>query len=174
MLDGVAAPFDPPLPGLRPVVAGGGPVQVAAVPPVALGPPAGGGDLPADTAAAAIGPLTAPGGRAAFVLTPPTTAIETAGPVPPVMPQAAADTRGAWGVQVGTFEQEASGLTRLQEVMAAHPRLLGIGFPNIVRAETESGVLYRARIYGISYESAASACALLTRQGTTCLTLAPQ
>ena len=174
VLADVVPPFQPPLPGLRPVASGGPvPVQVASVEPVALGPPAGGGDLPAD-AAAALGALSPPGGEAAFVLSPPTTAIETAGPVAPVMPQAAAAGRGSWGVQVGTFEQEGSGLERLQEVMAAHPRLLGIGFPNIVRAETESGVLYRARIYGISYEAAAAACGLLPRQGTTCLTLAPQ
>ena len=169
------APIIPPLPGTRPVFGQAASIQVASAAPVPLDRPAASVTVGPTVAsdAAPIAPARPPGGATAFVLAPPSNAVQTAAPVrPATIP--AGSAAGYWGVQIGTFETEMGGLERLRAAMTAHPRLLGGGFPNVVRAETETGTLFRARIYGVSYESAVSACAVLIRQGDSCLTLAPQ
>lgn len=80
---------------------------------------------------------------------------------------------GGWAVQVGAFNNpalanSATAVAREQarDVLgAAHPVVAGVRQPN--------GMLYRARLTGLSHEGAARACERLARSRTSCMLVSP-
>ncbi len=92
----------------------------------------------------------------------------TAAPVP-----AYRGTPGQWAIQVGAFGNEglariAVGTAREQAgtvLSGARPAVAGVREPH--------GKLYRARLEGLSRDSAMQACERLSRSRTTCIVLSP-
>lgn len=72
-----------------------------------------------------------------------------------------------WWIQVGAFGSRAQGEARLAEVRARHPNRFG------ARSTTVSpvGALFAARFAAKSRAGAETACAALTAEGETCMTL---
>ncbi|MCQ4161608.1 SPOR domain-containing protein, partial [Roseomonas sp. GC11] len=91
-------------------------------------------------------------------------------PVPVVAAPAAASSGGSWGVQVGAFANATLARSAANE---ARGRLgLNSAKPAVEPVSQGSGTLYRARVIGLSRESAQSACDKLRSQGA-CIIVSP-
>lgn len=97
-----------------------------------------------------------------------------AAPLPRLRPVAAAaeNRRGDWGIQVGAYADPANSESAIAAARARAGGLLAGTRPAIVPVQ-RSGVLYRARLVGLSAESAAAACARLAGEGMDCFTVPP-
>ncbi|HEY1930702.1 MAG TPA: lytic transglycosylase domain-containing protein [Acetobacteraceae bacterium] len=81
---------------------------------------------------------------------------------------------GDWGIQVGAYDKEglarvAVGIARNQarvQLAAAHGAVISV--------RTAHGVLWRARLTGVSRETAVEACGRLSHSHTGCIVLSPQ
>jgi hypothetical protein len=95
--------------------------------------------------------------------------------MPPGVAAAAAPARrdeGAWGIQVGAFA--TPGMAR-DAADAARQRLAGRGETVVgVAAKPGGGVLFRARVTGLSAESARAGCARVSSVGGPCIVVSPQ
>ena len=90
-----------------------------------------------------------------------------------VVPVAAASTRrGDWGIQVGAYADRLESENALAAARARGGELLAGTQPAITSVQ-RSGVLYRARLVGLSAEDATTACARLSGQGMDCFTVPP-
>ena len=80
---------------------------------------------------------------------------------------------GTWAIQVGAFANEeiASAATRAARD-AARPEL-GSARPNVSPVRQARGTLYRARLQGLSRDSATQACERLVKAKTTCMVVSP-
>jgi hypothetical protein len=80
---------------------------------------------------------------------------------------------GAWAVQVGAFANE--GLATAATVSARdHAReVLGSARASVTTVRQPHGMLYRARLNGLSRDAAAQACEKLTRTRTSCMVVSP-
>jgi hypothetical protein len=95
-------------------------------------------------------------------------------PMPPGVAAAAAPERpeGAWGIQVGAFA--TPGLAR-DAADAARQRLAGRGETVVgVAARPGGGVLFRARVTGLSAEAARAGCARVSSGGGPCIVVSPE
>ncbi len=94
-------------------------------------------------------------------------------PSPVLLPVAvAAARRGGWGIQVGAYPDPANSQSAIATARARAGTLLAGAQPTIVPVQ-RAGTLYRARLVGLSAESAAAACARLAGQGMDCFTVPP-
>ena len=170
----VSVPLPPPVPD-RP---GAGGIVVAS---------AGGGNAGGVSPGAIVGtPITAlrpdlTADRDAHFVLVPSVITPVAAPPPPAVATITApgDLRpspfgsGNWGLQIGAFDSEMVARDRLSRIQTDLATLLGGASPEVRGVLTTTGTIYRARLLGMSYESAATACARLMEQGEACITLAP-
>ncbi len=96
-----------------------------------------------------------------------------------LIPQAQASTLprapvagGAWAVQVGAFasESQARGAIGRAKTQA---RELGTARTSVTSVRQSRGTLYRARVVGLSRDSAVSACERISRARGNCMVLSP-
>lgn len=80
----------------------------------------------------------------------------------------------AWNIQVGAYPKAKDARRRLDEVRALKLTVLRQKTALAVPVSKGKSRLYRARFLGFSEKSAKETCRQLTRQGVSCLTLAPQ
>jgi hypothetical protein len=98
-----------------------------------------------------------------------------AGPPPaPVLVSATtpAARRGSWGIQVGAFPDPASSHAAVASARSRAPGLLA-GTQPVITPVSRNGVLYRARLLGLSADAASAACAALSRGGMPCFPISP-
>jgi D-alanyl-D-alanine carboxypeptidase len=85
---------------------------------------------------------------------------------------ASAATVGNWVVQIGSFGNQASGMQALKQAQRKLTQQSGAkATPVVVPLSTNRGVIYRARLTGMSKDSAESACRVLKGN---CLILSAQ
>ncbi len=141
------APAAVPEPSLRPADASGG-VSIAAAALAALGPSAA--HAAASPAAAGEGPRLTP-------LRAPTAQAPLRAPAPVPRDGGTALAVGDWGVQLGAYRAREQAIARLASVaFGPVPGLTGAG-----REVHAAGSLYRARLTGLSRETARAACEAL-------------
>ena len=93
--------------------------------------------------------------------------------LPVLVPVAAAATRrGDWGIQVGAYADPANSEGAIARARAGARDIL-VGTQPAIMPVRRAGLLYRARLVGLSAESAAAACARLSEQGMDCITVPP-
>lgn len=81
-------------------------------------------------------------------------------------------TEGDFGIQVGAFAKQAAARTAANRATQAVPELLGEARIVVDTQRTENGgVLYRARVIGLSKPTAEEACRNLQESRTDCLVL---
>jgi D-alanyl-D-alanine carboxypeptidase len=78
-----------------------------------------------------------------------------------------------WGIQVGAFSDVATSRAAMDRATARLPGMLGDAVPQIAVLDEEGGRLFRARLVGLSEDTAAQACARLDSAGQPCMTVAP-
>ena len=168
------APYAPPAPALS------APIQVAQLPdPPRLAPmapaPVRVALLPEPpryvpqpsqqfAAASALVPLSPP--RSAFALISPANAA-------PIQPHRGAFAPGAWAVQVGAFANQNMASAATAAARGHAPDVLGGAHTNVASVRQPHGVLYRARLTGLSRDAAAHACERLARARTNCMVVSP-
>jgi D-alanyl-D-alanine carboxypeptidase len=100
-------------------------------------------------------------------------------PPVPVAPAAAApaagfgvSAAGGWGIQVGAFPDPSESRAA---VAAARSRAAGLlaGAQVVIEPVQRGGTLFRARLIGLSANTAALACSALSRGGTPCFMVRP-
>lgn len=137
----------------------GGPDSAATPPPVPAEPE------PAPTVTTV--PLPAPSRGYPVVMRTP------AAPIPALVPVAAAATvAGAWGIQVGAYPDPAHSRNAIAAARARGGALL-VGAQPAITPVQHAGLLYRARLVGLTAETAVAACARLTGQNMNCFTVRP-
>ena len=100
-------------------------------------------------------------------------AIALASPVPVLVPVTApAARRGTWGIQVGAFPDPAASHAAVATARSRAPGLLA-GAQLTITPVSRNGVLYRARLVGLSSDVASAACAALSRGGMPCFPVSP-
>jgi hypothetical protein len=90
---------------------------------------------------------------------------------PPQFTQVAA-IRDGWGIQVGAFPNPATSTAAIETARARAGNFLFGAQPAITRVE-HGGILYRARLMGLSPTSATAACGRLTADGMDCFAVPP-
>jgi hypothetical protein len=97
-----------------------------------------------------------------------------ASPVPAVVQPvvAVAPPRGDWAIQVGTYPDPANAHAAITAARGRIGDLLG-GAQEVVTPVQRSGLLYRARLVGLSADAAGMACARLEATGMDCFTVPP-
>jgi D-alanyl-D-alanine carboxypeptidase len=94
-------------------------------------------------------------------------------PAPVLLPVTApAARRGTWGIQVGAFPDPAASHAAVATARSRAPGLLAGAQPTITPV-SRNGVLYRARLIGLSSDVASAACAALSRGGMPCFPVSP-
>lgn len=93
-----------------------------------------------------------------------------AAPAAPTMKKAP----GGWGIQVGAFNDRASGQRAVANATQRAPALLDRAIPHVMEVSTGKGSLYRARLMGLDEKTARRACTQLAKSGQGCLTVPPQ
>jgi D-alanyl-D-alanine carboxypeptidase len=79
---------------------------------------------------------------------------------------------GGWGIQVGAFPNPATSMATIDMARAQVPDFLSGAQPTITPVQ-HSGILYRARLMGLSATNAAAACVQLAANGMDCFTISP-
>lgn len=80
-----------------------------------------------------------------------------------VAPASPSVANGNWGIQVGAYNSPALSQQSIQAAMGKLRSVLGgQGQPTVVPVTTPQGTVYRARIVGLSPQSAAKACQVLS------------
>jgi hypothetical protein len=89
-----------------------------------------------------------------------------------IVPAATFTSGGEWGIQVGAFPNPDTSRAVIAE---ARTRLGGLlaGATPMVASVRYAGILYRARLVGLSAEQAAVACSALSADGIACIPVAP-
>jgi hypothetical protein len=91
---------------------------------------------------------------------------------PRVMPVSDVTTGGAWAIQVGAYPDAAHSRSAVASARARAPDLL-TGTQPLIMAVQRGGVLYRARLAGLSADRASAACARLSAAGIACFAVPP-
>jgi cell division septation protein DedD len=81
---------------------------------------------------------------------------------------------GQWAVQVGAFANEGQAHAATGSARSAAPQALALAHPMVASVHQSHGVLYRARLIGLSRESAVQACEKLSHSHTNCIVLSPE
>jgi soluble lytic murein transglycosylase-like protein len=92
--------------------------------------------------------------------------------VPRVLPVSEVTTGGGWAIQVGAYPDPANSRSAVASARARAPDLLG-GSQPLIMAVQRGGVLYRARLAGLSADRASAACARLSASGMACFAVPP-
>jgi hypothetical protein len=80
---------------------------------------------------------------------------------------------GTWAIQVGAFANETQARTATETAKRNAADQLAQARPAIGQVKQSNATLYRARLTGLSRESAASACERLAKSRTNCIILSP-
>jgi D-alanyl-D-alanine carboxypeptidase len=80
--------------------------------------------------------------------------------------------QGGWAIQVGAFPNPATSTAAIEMARARAADLLFSARPAIMPIE-HGGILYRARLTGLSANNATAACARLTADGVDCFAVPP-
>ena len=88
-------------------------------------------------------------------------------------PSPTASGAADWGIQIGAFSDAADGVAAINDVVAAMPDVLGSARGQIIEVPTGATPLYRARLMGLDYRSASTACWHLMASGEACMPIAP-
>ena len=81
---------------------------------------------------------------------------------------------GRWGIQIGAYTDPGQARRVAESVRWLAPRELG-GAKAVLGTTAPFGghVLYRARLVGLTFQSASAACGKLSAQAQTCVTVPP-
>ena len=91
----------------------------------------------------------------------------------PVSPRTSGPATGGWAVQVGAFNNEAVASAATQSARGQAREVLAYARTSIAGVRQPGGVLYRARLTGLSRDAATQACERLQRTRTRCLVVSP-
>ena len=80
---------------------------------------------------------------------------------------------GSWAVQVGAFANEGLASAATQSARGQAREVLATAHTVVAGVRQPSGVLYRARLTGLSRDGAIHACERLVRSRTNCLVVSP-
>ncbi len=82
---------------------------------------------------------------------------------------------GTWGIQIGAYNDAASGKQALSVMGRGMPQLLGRTDQVLQKVSTNEGnIIYRARFMGMEQKIARSICAYLVKHGQGCLIVMPE
>ena len=95
-------------------------------------------------------------------------------PKPPAPPKAMAEGTDSWGIQVGAYSVYGTAFQRIHEAIDALPDVLASARTVVDRAFGDSRRLYRARLLGISEQSARNACRTLIIHQFVCVPISPE
>ncbi len=85
----------------------------------------------------------------------------------------ASSTPGGWAVQVGAFNSPGLANSATAAARDQVRDVLGAAHPMVASIRQSNGILYRARLTGLSHGSAAQACERLARARTSCMLVSP-
>lgn len=88
-------------------------------------------------------------------------------------PQTSNSQPGHWAVQVGAFDKMATAHDALNVALKQAPGPLRAAWPMVASVREKHGMLYRARLVGLSHESAEQACQQLAHAHTACFLVSP-
>jgi len=141
-----------------------GPIQVAQLPE-----PPRAAATPARQQVALLSPPTPPPSRRGFQIIPSANAAEA---IPMRRGAAAA---GQWAIQVGAFASESQAQAAVGSAREKAQGELSIAHPRVASVQQARGRLWRARLTGMSRETAVEACEKLTHgRGGNCIVLSPE
>lgn len=148
---------------------GGGRIPVSAPVRVAQLPePPRAAPMPAPQQYALVAPPPPPPGRGFHLI-----ASANAEPVPFRHFEAGAPAAGQWAIQVGAFAREGEANSALGNARE-HARVeLAVAHPYVASVRVTHGVLWRARLTGLSHEAAVQACEKLSRMRMGCVVVSP-
>ncbi len=140
------------------------PVQVAQLPepPRAVA-------MPVPQQYALLSPPPPPPGRGGFHLI----SQANAEPVPFRHAGGAGPANGQWAVQVGAFAREGEANLALGSAREHAHVELAVAHPYVATVHASHGVLWRARLTGLSHEAAIQACEKLSRMRMGCVVVSP-
>ncbi|MBS0644237.1 MAG: lytic transglycosylase domain-containing protein [Acetobacteraceae bacterium] len=92
----------------------------------------------------------------------------------PARRSAAPSGGGQWAIQVGAYGNAAQAHGALASAQQHAHTELGVARPTVANVKQGKTVLWRARMTGLSRESAASACEKIQRGRTSCIVLSPE
>jgi len=95
-------------------------------------------------------------------------------PKPPAPPKAKTEGADSWGIQVGAYSAYGTAFQRIQDAIDALPNVLTTARMVVDRAFSDSRRLYRARLLGISEQSARIACRTLIIRQFVCVPIPPE
>ncbi len=94
----------------------------------------------------------------------------------PIMPRHTGpltSVAGNWAVQVGAFANEGMASAATQSARGQAREVLAYAHTVVAGVRQPGGVLYRARLTGLSHDAAAQACERLQRSRTKCMVVSP-
>jgi len=140
------------------------PVQVAQLPepPRAVA-------MPAPQQYALVAPPPPPPGRGFHLI-----ASANAEPVPFRHFEVGGPATGQWAVQVGAFANESQARLALGNAREHAHVELAVAHPTVASVRASHGVLWRARLTGLSHEAAVQACEKLGRMRLGCVVVSPE
>jgi cell division septation protein DedD len=100
--------------------------------------------------------------------------IPTAQAAEPVPFRRAAGEAGQWAIQVGAYSNQNQAHAALGAAKGRAHAELAVAHPYVGMVHQARGTLWRARLTGLSRESAVQACEKLTRGRTSCIVLSPE
>lgn len=80
---------------------------------------------------------------------------------------------GSWAVQVGAFNNPGLAISATAAARDQVRDVLGSAHPVVASVRQSNGILYRARLTGLSHGSATQACERLVRVRTSCMLVSP-
>jgi cell division protein FtsN len=92
----------------------------------------------------------------------------------PVQHAAAPAAAGRWAIQVGAFGNEGQARAAADAARSQAHDLLGHAHPAVGTVRSASATLYRARLVGLSHDSAVQACEKLGHGHGNCIVLSPE
>jgi soluble lytic murein transglycosylase-like protein len=95
-------------------------------------------------------------------------------PVPFRHYEAAGPAKGEWAIQVGAFARENEANLALGNAREHAHVELAVAHPHVASVHASHGVLWRARLTGLSHEAAVQACEKLSRMRMGCVVVSPE
>jgi cell division protein FtsN len=80
---------------------------------------------------------------------------------------------GQWAIQVGAFSNQGQAQTALNQARGQARTELSVGRPYVGAVRQKNGLLYRARMTGLSKDTAVQACEKIARGRMNCIVLSP-
>jgi hypothetical protein len=80
---------------------------------------------------------------------------------------------GQWAIQVGAYSTEGLAHAAVGTAREQAPTVLAVAHPSVAGVRQSRGVLYRARLTGLSRDAAVQACERLGHGRTSCIVLSP-